>query len=36
MGLIRGGLRLPLTRLADQYHAAVMAAVLQAGIAPGA
>ncbi|MEO8306906.1 MAG: 4-hydroxy-tetrahydrodipicolinate synthase [Pseudomonadota bacterium] len=33
MGLIRGGLRLPLTRLAEQYHAAVKAAVLQAGIA---
>jgi 4-hydroxy-tetrahydrodipicolinate synthase len=33
MGLMRGGLRLPLTRLAGQYHAAVKAAVLQAGIA---
>jgi 4-hydroxy-tetrahydrodipicolinate synthase len=36
MGLMRGGLRLPLTRLSGQYHAAVKAAVLQAGIALGA
>ena len=36
MGLMRGGLRLPLTRLAGQYHAAVTAALLQAGIALGA
>jgi 4-hydroxy-tetrahydrodipicolinate synthase len=36
MGLMRGGLRLPLTRLAGQYHAAVQAAVLQAGVALGA
>jgi 4-hydroxy-tetrahydrodipicolinate synthase len=33
MGLMRGGLRLPLTRLAGQYHAAVKAAAQQAGIA---
>lgn len=33
MGLMRGGLRLPLTRLAEQYQAAVKAAALQAGIA---
>jgi 4-hydroxy-tetrahydrodipicolinate synthase len=36
MGLMRGGLRLPLTRLTGQYHAAVKSAVLQAGIALGA
>ena len=36
MGLIRGGLRLPLTRLAGQYHAAVQAAMQQAGVALGA
>jgi 4-hydroxy-tetrahydrodipicolinate synthase len=36
MGLMRGGLRLPLTRLAGQHHAAVQAAVLQAGVALGA
>jgi 4-hydroxy-tetrahydrodipicolinate synthase len=36
MGLIRGGLRLPLTRLAGQYHAAVQAAMQQAGVASSA
>ncbi len=35
MGLVRGALRLPLTPLAGQYHAAVKAAALQAGIALG-
>ena len=33
MGLIRSGLRLPLTRLSDQYHRIVRAAMDQAGIA---
>ncbi len=33
MGLIRPGLRLPLTRLSDQYHRIVRAAMDQAGIA---
>lgn len=33
MGLIRSGLRLPLTQLSDQYHQIVREAVCQAGIA---
>lgn len=33
MGIIRGGLRLPLTPLAQEHHAAVAAALRQAGVA---
>jgi 4-hydroxy-tetrahydrodipicolinate synthase len=34
MGVMGGALRLPMTRLAQQHHAAVSAALLQAGISP--